>query len=177
MRLTDELLSQAPAHDSRRANGAFEAVLHWLRSPDAHDVRANLPPLLARALGHRREVAFGRRRFDFELVLGGGEAALVEVKSVNLVEEGAALFPDAPTERGAHHLQIMAALSREGKSCMVAFVVMRADAQRFEPHARVDPRFASALREAHRAGVEVVALGCEASPRGLAVRRLLPVAL
>ena len=162
--------------DSRLANDVFEAVLRSLRGPDPFDHGGELPPLVSRALGHRREVSYGRRRFDFELDLGG-EAALVEVKSVNLVEGGAALFPDAPTERGAHHLELMAALRRNGRQCMVAFVVMRADAQRFEPNGRVDPRFASALREAYRAGVEVVALGCEASPLGLFPRRILPVVL
>lgn len=162
--------------DSRRANDVFEAVLRSMRGPDPLPLDGQTPPLLRRAPGYRREVSFGRRRFDFELN-PGGEAALVEVKSVNLVEGGAALFPDAPTERGAHHLELMAELSRKGRPCMVAFVVMRADAERFEPNAAVDPRFACALREARAAGVEVFALGCEASPLGLFARRILPVAL
>ena len=47
----------------------------------------------------RREVTFEESRFD--LMLSSDEGiCYVETKSVNLVEDRVALFPDAPTERG-----------------------------------------------------------------------------
>ena len=48
------------------------------------------------------EPTFGDKRFD--LLLGHRP---VEVKSVNLVEDGIALFPDAPTERGRRGREIL----------------------------------------------------------------------
>src|SRR5690606_16001971 len=46
----------------------------------------------------QREVRWGTSRFDF-LLSGGNRSCLVETKSVNLVEGGTAMFPDAPTAR------------------------------------------------------------------------------
>lgn len=48
----------------------------------------------------RREYVYGDSRLDFCLETPRGRH-LVEVKGVTLEENGAALFPDAPTERGS----------------------------------------------------------------------------
>lgn len=160
--------------DARKANEVFEAAVHSLAGRSDSQGLGKLPNALRGLSRFRREVAAGRHRFDFELI-ADGEPTLVEVKSVNLVLGGTALFPDAPTERGARHLELLAALRREGRQGLVAFVVLRDDAERLEPNAAMDPRFARALREAKDAGVEVVALGCAVTPRGIAVRRFLPV--
>ena len=62
----------------------------------------------------KREVPCGDSRFDAALLNGQGEpVCFVEVKGVTLVENGVALFPDAPTERGAKHLRELARLARE----------------------------------------------------------------
>jgi len=50
-----------------------------------------------------REVRLGESRLDFRLS-GPDGVCWVEVKSVTLVEEGVARFPDAPTARGVRHL-------------------------------------------------------------------------
>ena len=50
----------------------------------------------------RREAVYGDSRIDLAL-RNGGRRALIETKSVNLVEDGVALFPDAPTTRGQRH--------------------------------------------------------------------------
>ena len=46
-----------------------------------------------------------------------------------------------------------------------------------EPNDRTHPEFGAALRRAARAGVEVLALECEAEPGRLAAGRVIPVRL
>ncbi len=55
-----------------------------------------------------------RSRFDFFLSEGEGPDAWVEVKNVTLFERGRLLFPDAVTERGRKHLEVLAEVSRQG---------------------------------------------------------------
>jgi sugar fermentation stimulation protein A len=107
----------------------------------------------------RNEPAYGAGRFD--LAVGGpwGEA-LVEVKSVTLVQDGVARFPDAPTARGARHLRELAGFVAGGGRGVVIFVIQRPDALAFAPHELNDPDFALAVREALAAGVEFLAYTC-----------------
>lgn len=117
---------------------------------------------LVRAAGRpaviRREVARGRSRFDFLLEGRDGSRLLVEVKSVSLVERGVALFPDAPTARGARHVAELEEHVRGGGRALILFVVQRDDARLVRPHAATDPAFASALARAAAAGVDVRAV-------------------
>ncbi|WP_324669858.1 DNA/RNA nuclease SfsA [Geochorda subterranea] len=115
-------------------------------------------------------------RLDLLLERPGGRA-LVETKSVTLVEGGTALFPDAPTGRGRRHLVRLAAARGAGYEAYVVFVVQRLDAHRFAPHRRADPDFARALVEAAAAGVRVLAVACEVEPPEIRIVRRLPVAL
>ena len=49
---------------------------------------------------------------DFYVKDETGREALVEVKGVTLEEDGTAMFPDAPTERGVKHIrELMGAAS------------------------------------------------------------------
>lgn len=105
----------------------------------------------------RREVAIGESRFDF-LLARGRRCLPLEVKSVTLVEDGTALFPDAKTERGARHVRELAGLGG-----VVLFVVQRSDARRVHAAPHIDPDFARALAEARRAGVLVFARRCRIS--------------
>jgi len=126
----------------------------------------------------RREVAYGQSRLD--LVLEGGPdggRCFIEVKSVTLVKEGVALFPDAPTQRGRRHLGELARARAEGHRAAVVFVVQRGDTIRFWPHDEADPAFGQALREAAQAGVEVYAYKCRVSEEEVALDAPLPVAI
>jgi sugar fermentation stimulation protein A len=152
-------------------------------------VDARLPNvLLAEALavgrlepfrGHtdfKREVRLGESRLDFRL---GGAAGVcwVEVKSVTLVEDGVAWFPDAPTARGARHLrELTAAVGRDERAAAV-FVVQRADARRFAPHDQADAAFGEALREAAHAGVGVYAWTCAVDRQTITIAGRIPVDL
>jgi sugar fermentation stimulation protein A len=113
-----------------------------------------------------REVQLGGSRLDFWLQ-GPAGACWVEVKSVTLVEDGVARFPDAPTARGVRHLAELTAAVRRGEQAAVVFVIQRPDARCFTPHDRADAAFGAALREAQSAGVGVYAWACEVSPRSV----------
>ncbi len=111
----------------------------------------------------RTEVRVGRHRLD--LRARGPEGTFwIEAKSVTLVEEGVGLFPDAPTERGRRHLELLARLRTEGARAAVAFVVQRPDVRAVAPHEAADPAFAAAFRAARAAGVEAYALRCRIDP-------------
>lgn len=124
----------------------------------------------------RPEVRHGNSRFD--LLLGGrGRRLLLEVKSATLVEDGVALFPDAPTERGRRHLEKLMAARRRGFDAGVLFVIQRPDAHAFSPHWEADPQFARALCRAAEAGVRVLAYRCRVTTREVALTRAIPVLL
>jgi len=113
----------------------------------------------------RREVPLGTSRFDFLLGRGcgggGDEHMVLEVKSVTLVEDGVALFPDAVTERGARHVRELAEIAgRTGWQAAVLFVLQRSDGQEIRAARSIDPAFAHALSEATRAGVQVLGRRC-----------------
>ncbi len=115
---------------------------------------------------------------DFLLSDGpDGKRCWLEVKSVTLVEDGRALFPDAPTTRGVRHLEELATLRRSGERVAVGFVVQRSDALRFRPHPTADPAFAAALRRVHAEGVEVYAWRCAVSHSAIELTDSLPLDL
>ena len=100
-----------------------------------------------------REFRRGRSRFDFLLETDSGRQMLLEVKSVTLVENCRALFPDAVTARGARHVRELTEALEDGFETAVLFVVQRRDSQSISAARSIDPRFADALEAAHRAGV------------------------
>ena len=111
-----------------------------------------------------REVSLGRSRFDFLLERPGAPPCIVEVKSVTLVMDGLACFPDAVTLRGRRHVQELAETVGAGCRAAVVFVVQRDDARGMRPHDESDPDFGRALREAGRHGVEIYAYACRVEP-------------
>ncbi len=125
----------------------------------------------------RREVTYGQSRLDLALEGGpDGGRCFIEAKSVTLVKDGVALFPDAPTQRGRRHLGELARARTEGHRAAVVFVVQRGDAISFSPHDEADPAFGQALREAAQAGVEVYAYKCRVSEGEVTLDAPLPVA-
>lgn len=155
-------------------------------------VDARLPPQLllegiyagkvrvfGKVLGVQPEIAYGNHRLDLCLQVAHEPPShwLVETKSVTLVVNGIALFPDAPTVRGQEHLQLLTTLRREGIPTAVVFVVQRPDAKCFRPHESADPIFARYLREAAQAGVLVRAYTCSVTLREIRVIRPIPIRL
>jgi sugar fermentation stimulation protein A len=152
-----------------RANGLVEEAL-----------RAGVIAELSGFSGLKREVPYGqeRSRVDFRLEYPGGPA-FVEVKSVTLgfADSTVAAFPDARTERGSKHLRELAALAREGVRAVQLYCVNLSGIDAVRPAEEIDPAYAAALREAVKAGVEVLAYGADISPEGIRLARRLEVAL
>lgn len=123
-----------------------------------------------------REVQHGESRLDFRLGEPTG-VCWVETKSVTLVEDGVALFPDAPTKRGQRHLDELKRLAQGGARAAVVFVIQRPDAQAFSPHAEADPDFARAVREARDGGVEIHAVRCAVTRRAIRITESAPIVL
>jgi sugar fermentation stimulation protein A len=104
----------------------------------------------------KREVVYGNSRFDiyFETPLGKG---FVEVKGVTLEEGGIAMFPDAPTERGTKHVNEMVKAVQEGYRGYIFFLIQLRGAKHFTPYEKMDKEFASALKNAQKKGVKILA--------------------
>lgn len=123
------------------------------------------------------EVPWGKGRMDFRLIAPDKPPCLVETKSCNLVVDGTALFPDAPTTRGTRHLMELAEAVQKGYRAAVVWFVQRDDATRLMPHVDADPDFARALRLATSAGVEAYAYRCRVRPEGVAILDAVPVVI
>ena len=124
----------------------------------------------------RREVKFGDSRFDF-YVEDGRRKAFVEVKGVTLEENGVALFPDAPTERGVKHLRELCRAVEAGYEAYLLLVIQMKDIRLFRPNAATHPAFADSLREAAGQGVHILAMDCLVTPEGMTVDKPVTVQL
>lgn len=105
----------------------------------------------------KREYNYGKSRIDFLLSGENEEKMLVEVKGCTLVEEGLALFPDAPTLRGKKHVKELIRAKKDGIGASILFLIMCEDAENFSPNYKMDPDFSNALRDAYQKGVNIIA--------------------
>lgn len=124
----------------------------------------------------QREVKRGESRIDF-IVEENHSSLWIEVKSVTLVVEGTARFPDAPTQRGTRHLGELREIVQDGGRAAVIFVIQRGDACAFAPNDAMDPAFGAALRAAAEVGVEVRALRCRVTRDEIRLENDVPVCL
>jgi len=132
--------------------------------------------LFSKSAAIQPEVRFGSSRFDF-YIEDGETKAFVEVKGVTLEENGVALFPDAPTERGIKHLRELCLAVEAGFSAYVVFVIQMEGAAYFTPNAKMHKAFYDALCMARDAGVQVLALDCAVSEDCIAGRETVAVVL
>ena len=124
----------------------------------------------------RPETKCGDSRLDFYLE-AAGKNWFVEVKGVTLEEDGLALFPDAPTERGVRHLRELACIARAGGGAAALFVIQMKGPRAFSPNQKTHPAFAQALCEAREAGVRLMAYDCLVTPRGMTLDSPVPIVL
>ena len=157
--------------DSQAPNKVFA---EWMAAGLGAELGLPRPTLL------RPETTWGNSRFDFYWELsekGCGRKGYVEVKGCTLEENGLALFPDAPTERGVKHLRELIACREAGFEAAVCVVIQMAGMTAFSPNDRTHPAFGAALREAAKAGVRVLAVECAATPGSLTMTKPVPVKL
>jgi len=138
-------------------------------------MEGRLPPF-QRYASVRSEVPRGRSRLDF-LLSDGDSQCFVEVKSVTLVRDGKALFPDSPTLRGKRHLHTLIWARKDGYAAAIVFVVQREDADSFSPNDAVDVEFGRGLRAAQMQGVGIYAYRCRVTPGEVELADELPVEL
>ena len=124
----------------------------------------------------RPETKCGDSRLDFYLE-AAGKNWFVEVKGVTLEEDGLALFPDAPTERGVRHLRELTCFARAGGGAAALFVIQMKGPRAFSPNQKTHPAFAQALCEAREAGVRLMAYDCLVTPRGMTLDSPVPIVL
>ncbi|MGI6130141.1 MAG: DNA/RNA nuclease SfsA [bacterium] len=108
----------------------------------------------------KSEPRYKNSRFDFLLHGHDKPDCYLEVKGCTLVEDGVALFPDAPTARGTRQVGELTELVGQGARAAVIFIIQRQDVVLFRPHTKMDPAFSRTLYEAQAAGVEVLAYRC-----------------
>ena len=157
--------------DSQAPNKVFA---EWMAAGLGEELGLPRPTLL------RPETTWGNSRFDFYWELsekGCGRKGYVEVKGCTLEENGLALFPDAPTERGVKHLRELIACREAGFEAAVCVVIQMAGMTAFSPNDYTHPEFGAALREAAKAGVKVLAVECAAAPGSLVMTKPVPVKL
>lgn len=124
----------------------------------------------------RPETKWGNSRFDFYLEQGERKAFL-EVKGVTLEQEGLALFPDAPTQRGVKHLEELTAAAAAGFEAYVLFLIQMKGVHTFRPNWELHPQFGQALVQAAQAGVNVLAYDCRVTPSTMVLDAPVPVNL
>lgn len=149
--------------DSQAPNNAVE---EWLRKGNIFSEHAFI----------RREHTYGKSRFDF-YIEDGERKAFLEVKGVILEENGLALFPDAPTERGIKHIEELISCMDEGYEAYILFVIQMKEMYAFSPNDKMHPDFGRALRKAADKGVKVLAVDCNVGTDYMELDRYIEVRL
>jgi sugar fermentation stimulation protein A len=123
----------------------------------------------------KREQKYGETsRIDILLETDDAPLTYVEVKNVHLMREAGHLeFPDSVTARGAKHLAELSAMVAAGHRAVMLFVAQWPGAQTMSVAADIDPTYATALKVAMNAGVEVLALDCAVSTDGITPQGML----
>jgi len=148
----------------------------------AEAIAAGRIPSLAGYRVLRREQAYAPNgqpggRLDIALRDGPAPDALVEIKNTTLLEGDQVLFPDAVSERGRKHLDLLATARGEGHRALILFAVNRPEGRRFAPARAVDPRYADRLAQVAAEGVELLAIRLRHTAEGIETGESLPIAL
>ena len=124
----------------------------------------------------QREVSWEDSRFDLAFQRAG-TPCVREVKGVTLARDGAGVFPDAPTQRGARHVRTLLRAAQAGYGAYVLFVAAMEHVTCVRPNWKTDQAFAQALVEAQQAGVTLLALRCKVEHDAIAPLAQIPVCL
>ncbi len=148
--------------DSQAPNAAAK---EWLEAGGLGEIE-NLKP----------EQKVGESRFDFAFTKNGRQCYL-EVKGVTLENDGVCAFPDAPTERGARHLRELTELAKKGCGAYVLFVIQMEGVKYLHPNDTTDKPFGEALRQAEKAGVQILAYDCKITENTMKINEIVEVKL
>lgn len=104
----------------------------------------------------KREVTFGQSRYDLYFK-SQFEQGFIEVKGVTLENNGIAMFPDAPTERGTKHVLEMVEAVKKGYKGIIFFLIQMKGPKVFRLNWKMDKKFSEAVVFAKEKGVEILA--------------------
>ena len=122
-----------------------------------------------------REAKRGQSRLDGLLTAPDLPPLWVECKNVTMVEDNAACFPDAASERGQKHLRELMDIVACGERAAMFYLVQRPDGECFAPADFIDPAYAALFYEALSAGVEMYPFRALVCPAGIDLGPTLPV--
>ena len=125
----------------------------------------------------KRECKYDNSRFDIYYERENGIKGFVEVKGVTLEDNDVARFPDAPTERGVKHIYELIQAKGEGYEANIVFVIQMDGIRYFTPNDAMHKAFGDALREAKKAGVNIVAVECDVTKDEVWAKDYVPVHL
>ena len=145
-------------------NRMLEAAFHACRLPFAQGYTTLV-----------REAKRGQSRLDGLLTAPDLPPLWVECKNVTMVEDNAACFPDAASERGQKHLRELMDIVACGERAAMFYLVQRPDGECFAPADFIDPAYAALFYEALSAGVEMYPFRALVSPAGIDLGPMLPV--
>ncbi len=124
----------------------------------------------------KAEKTFLGSRFDFYFEKQG-KPCFLEVKGVTLENDGICAFPDAPTTRGVKHIRELIRAKQAGYGAYILFVIQMENVKYLHPNDATDPEFGKVLREAAKAGVEILAVDCKVTPDEMTIHKAVPVRL
>lgn len=145
------------------------AVKEWLCAGEKH-------PVLGEITLVKPETTYQNSRFDF-YVECSDRKIFIEVKGVTLEKDGEVRFPDAPSERAVKHVEELVKAKEDGYEVYVLFVIQMKNVKYFMPNDKTDPKFAKALWEARKQGVNILAYDCKVTKDSMEIDAQVPVYL
>lgn len=119
------------------------------------------------------EYTYGNSRIDICV----NDKSLIEVKGVTLENNGIAMFPDAPTERGIKHINELIRAKNDGYESYILFVIQMKGVREFKPNYKTHREFGEALARAERAGVKILAYDCIVTENSLKIDAPVSISL
>ena len=124
----------------------------------------------------KSERKYKTSRFDFYIETDD-KKVFIEVKGVTLEENGVAMFPDAPTERGIKHIKELSDCLDYGYEAYICFIIQMKDVLCFTPNYKMQKEFGESLEKAKKKGVNIVAIDCEVTKNSISTRNTVDVIL
>ncbi len=125
----------------------------------------------------KKEVKYGAEKSRIDILLENEmEKCFIEVKSVTLLEQrddntAIGFFPDAVSERGSRHLRELIHMVEQGHRAVLLFCVLHTGIKSVAPAYHIDSVYAVTLKEAIKAGVEVLVYGADISKEKIEIVR------
>ena len=124
----------------------------------------------------KKEVKYKNSRFDIYFETAKTKA-FMEVKGVTLELDEMAMFPDAPTARGARHIEELIEARQEGYEGYLFFLIQMEGVTGFTPNRKMDELFAKTLEKAAKAGVKVMVYDAKVNEGDIVLGKAIPFQL